>query len=87
MKREHWFETFINENSNPSQNDIVTFHQFTGDDDMANNLLMKRENVYCTVSITSMLLTPTGGMMRYVDLKRPETHESSIEFRSSFELV
>ena len=42
-KREQWFAAFLNDNPHPTQKDILEFHQFTGDGDSANDLLMERE--------------------------------------------
>jgi uncharacterized protein with NRDE domain len=86
-KREQWFASFLNRNPQPTQKDIVAFHQFTGDGDTKNDLLMEREGVYATVSITSMLLTADRGSMKYLDLKDNSLVEKKIEFESSNEFV
>lgn len=86
-KREQWFAAFLSRNPHPTQKDILEFHQFTGDGDTKNDLLMEREGVYATVSITSMLLTSDRGSMKYLDLKDNSVAERKIEFESSNELV
>ena len=86
-KREHWFASFLNGNPHPTQKDILEFHQFTGDGDLRNDLLMEREGVYATVSITSMLLTEDRGSMKYLDLKGNTLTERKIEFESSYEII
>lgn len=86
-KREQWFANFLNNNPHPTQKDILEFHQFTGDGDNNNDLVMDREGVFATVSITSMLLTAERGSMKYLDLKNNSTHEKKIEFELSNELV
>jgi len=86
-KREQWFASFLSRNPHPTQKDILEFHQFTGDGDTQNDLLMEREGVYATVSITSMLLTGDRGSMKYLDLKGNSFAERKIEFESSNELV
>jgi uncharacterized protein with NRDE domain len=68
-KREDWFSDFILKNPIPSQADIFHFHQFTGDDDVTNNLLMNREGKYTTVSITSIAFNHEIANMDYLDLK------------------
>jgi uncharacterized protein with NRDE domain len=85
-KREQWFAAFLNSNPNPTQNDILTFHQFTGDGDTANDLLMEREDIYSTVSITSMLLTTDRGSMKYLDMKTSNVYEKKIELQA-YELI
>ncbi|MEP7377517.1 MAG: NRDE family protein [Chitinophagaceae bacterium] len=86
-KREQWFAAFLNRNPHPTQKDILEFHQFTGDGDMQNDLLMEREGVYTTVSTTSMLLTEDRGSMKYLDLKDNKFTEKKIEFESSCEFI
>lgn len=81
-KREQWFAAFLNSNPHPTQKDILEFHQFTGDGDAANDLLMERENIYSTVSITSMLLTADRGSMKYLDIKANKIHEKKIELQA-----
>jgi uncharacterized protein with NRDE domain len=86
-KREQWFASFLNGNPHPTQKDILEFHQFTGDGDIRNNLLMEREGIYATVSITSMLLTQDRGSMKYLDLRDNSLTERKIEFESSYEFI
>lgn len=86
-KREQWFASFLSRNPHPTQKDILEFHQFTGDGDTRNDLLMEREGVYATISITSMLLTGDRGSMKHLDLKDNSLTERKIEFESSNELV
>jgi len=86
-KRDQWFAAFLNNKLHPTQTDILQFHLFTGDGDHANDLLMKRENIYSTVSITSMLLTADRGSMKYLDLKNNTVNERKIEFRNSCEMI
>ncbi|MGZ8559419.1 MAG: NRDE family protein [Chitinophagaceae bacterium] len=87
LKREQWFADFLNNNPHPTQKDILEFHQFTGDGNTHNDLLMERAGVFSTVSITSMLLTADRGTMKYLDLKDNSVHEKKIEFESSFQVI
>jgi hypothetical protein len=87
QKREKWFAAFLNSNPHPTQKDILEFHQFTGDGDNNNDLLMRRAGIYSTVSITSMLLTAERGSMKYLDLKNNSMHEKKIEFEPAYEIL
>lgn len=78
-KREQWFAAFLNRNSYSTQQDILNFHRFTGDGDCNNDLLMNRDGIYSTVSITSILLTDGRGNMKYMDLKNDRQVERNIE--------
>lgn len=71
-KREKWFEDFLQQNISPTQQTIINFHRFTGDGDAANDLLMCREGLYNTVSITSIELNGTKSRMQYIDLTEEE---------------
>lgn len=77
-KREQWFASFLNNKSNPTRKDILDFHRFTGDGDTKNDLLMERDGIYSTVSISSILLTTDRGSMQYLDLKENKTSEINI---------
>ena len=56
-KRQAWFENWLKTTTQPSQNDILHFHEFTGDGDAGNDLKMQREGKVCTVSISSLAIT------------------------------
>jgi len=68
-KREFWFTQWLNKNPNPKQEDILQFHQFTGDGDINNDLMMNRDGKMLTVSVTGIELDKYVGKMRYTDLK------------------
>jgi Transport and Golgi organisation 2 len=67
-KRETWFTNFIEQHPSPAQENIIHFHQFTGDGDKANDLQMSRDNRYATVSITGIHLSAGKGTLLYKDL-------------------
>ncbi len=86
-KREQWFAAFLNKNPIPTQEDILYFHRFSGDGNKNYDLQMKRDGLYSTVSITSILLTADRGSMKYRDLREEKMYERKIEFTSDYELV
>jgi Transport and Golgi organisation 2 len=86
-KREHWFAKFLNRTPVPTQQDILNFHLFSGDGDSENDLMMEREGIYSTVSITSILLNADRGVMKYHDLKDNKSPEIKIELLNSPQLV
>jgi hypothetical protein len=69
MKRRSWFDQWLALNDGPVLEDILRFHQFTGDGDASNDLLMNRNGQMLTVSITGMQLGSGKGEMVYLDLK------------------
>ncbi len=86
-KREEWFARFLNRHPRPTQLDILNFHRHAGDGDSRNNLLMDREGIYSTVSITGILLTADRGSMKYHDLKSGMLLEKKIELYPSKQLL
>jgi uncharacterized protein with NRDE domain len=78
-KREQWFAAFLNRINTPTQQDILNFHRFSGDGDSKNDLLMSRDNIYSTVSITGILITTERGSLKYLDLKKEKIAETKIE--------
>src|SRR5205085_10745531 len=81
-KRETWFAKWLQCNSHPSQNDILSFHRFAGDGDEENDLHMNRGGLVNTVSITSMKIHDEKGVMTYLDLKKNGMYHEQMEFMS-----
>lgn len=67
-KRASWFKRALQLNKLTNPKDIQYFHQFTGDDDTANNLVMQRSNGMKTISITSAYIQENSLQLSYVDL-------------------
>lgn len=86
-KREQWFAEFLNRNCFPTQQDILNFHRFSGDGDSSNDLMMNRDDVYSTVSITSILLTNDRGSMKYLDTKNSRRVEMNIELTTDLKTL
>jgi uncharacterized protein with NRDE domain len=86
-KREQWFGQFLNRATIPTQQDILNFHRFGGDGDSSNDLLMNRNNVYSTVSITSILLTADRGSIKYLDLRKNKISETKIELITPISVI
>lgn len=68
-KREEWFIKWLDKNPTPTQEDILQFHQFTGDGDVNNDLVMNRDGKMLTVSVTGIELSKNRGNMHYIDLQ------------------
>jgi uncharacterized protein with NRDE domain len=79
-KRRQWFADWLLQNSKPQQEDILHFHQFTGDGDAHNDLMMNRDGKVFTVSVTSALIRPSGASLTYVDLKNAQSIQEEIVF-------
>lgn len=82
-KRNQWFESWLTSNPAPTQNDILHFHQFTGDGDAHNDLRMNRNGTVFTVSVTSLDITEGSAGMRYLDLKNNRQTDASLHIEKS----
>lgn len=86
-KRKAWFSEFLRSNQNPTQQDILNFHQLQGDGAQKPRLLMADGGPCTTISVTSIMLTKDRGSMKYLDLQANIHSERKIEFESSYELM
>jgi hypothetical protein len=68
LEREKWFSHWLATSKNFAQSDVINFHKNTGKDDVANGLVMKRENHLQTVSITSVQFSAKAMNMRHENL-------------------
>lgn len=82
-KREQWFHSWLDKNPNPDQDDVLHFHQFTGDGDLNNDLMMNRNGETFTVSITSFKLGKLQTEARYLDLKNKTTWNTTFGTRQN----
>lgn len=71
-KRSSWFDEWIQQNTQPGEEDILHFHLFTGDGDTSNDLRMNRDGNEFTVSVTSMEISAEKVNMKYHDLQNNE---------------
>jgi len=80
-RRKSWFTQWLQNNPEPTLDDILHFHQFTGDGDSHNDLMMNRNGQVYTVSITGLELRDRNGFMKYMDLKNKLHFSEEINFR------
>lgn len=79
-KRKQWFSNWLQRQAQPTAEAILGFHQFTGDGDKRNDLLMNRDGQVFTVSVTQMILTGHSTTMHYLDLKNNEIFARELAF-------
>ena len=77
-KRKSWFDEWLKRNGQPDGEAIMHFHQFTGDGDQHNDLLMNRGGKVGTVSVTQLQLSSSDTLMQYLDLQSSETVSVSL---------
>jgi len=73
IKRKNWFNEWLEHHSHPTQEEILRFHQFTGDGDQHNDLMMNRDGKVFTVSVTSACIGNREIITEYVDVKQSKT--------------
>lgn len=79
-KRNQWFADWLLKHDAPTQHDILHFHQFTGDGDAHNDLLMNRDGKVFTVSVTSVAMYDHRATLQYVDIKNDAVQQEEIVF-------
>lgn len=79
-RRRQWFDQWLEKNKEPDLEDILHFHQFTGEGDSHNDLMMNRDGYVFTVSITGMRLKETEGEMLYIDIKNNRRSSAVLNF-------
>lgn len=79
-KRRQWFDNWLLKHDEPAQDDILHFHQFTGDGDTHNDLLMNRDGKVFTVSVTSAAIEPAGARLHYVDIRNNISAQEEFSF-------
>ncbi len=79
-RREGWFREWLIACKDPVLEDILHFHQFTGEGDQHNDLLMNRNGELYTVSITGMKIGKDNGEMIYKDLRNNRLSISGLMF-------
>ena len=85
-KRKNWFKKWLRQSAQaeqPSPEDILHFHQFTGDGDTHNDLRMNRDGQVFTVSVTLLALTDEMTQMRYLDLKNNAAFTQNLKVEKS----
>ncbi len=78
QKRQKWFQQWLAQQSTTSMNDVLGFHKNAGDGDPANDLVMNRQNIVCTTSITSIGKTDGQINMQFHDLIHGKTKARQI---------
>lgn len=82
-KRSAWFKDWLCNNETPGQEEILRFHQFTGDGDTHNDLRMNRNGRVFTVSVTSVAIGADKAAITYLDLKNNQRNEDSLLFEKT----
>ncbi len=82
-RRESWFRDWLAAHPAPTQDEALLFHQSTGNGDRYNDLVMNREGMVFTVSITSLAISAASVSSVYLDCKNHRTHNQQLFFTRS----
>lgn len=84
MRRDQWFKIWQKKYQRPSQEDILNFHRDNSDGAPKYDLLMNRNELVYTVSITSIAVNPEKVIMIYHDLKTNFKATQSLKLVKAF---
>ncbi len=82
-QRKAWLKAWLISNPEPDLQEIISFHQFAGEGDVKNDLLMNRDNDLFTVSITGMQVSDDHAEMVYLDFRNGKTANFQLNFKQS----
>jgi hypothetical protein len=85
--RQQWFEEWLNDRVDFSQEAIMEFHRTAGRGDDWNGVVMNREGKVQTVSITSLVKSPGCAQMHYFDLLRQSIKKAQIQLKGELAAV
>lgn len=77
-QRKGWFEQWLTGDPEFTIGSAVNFHKTAGTGNIQNDILMNRENVVRTVSITSILREPLRNEFYYEDIINGEQHSGKL---------
>ncbi len=77
-QRKHWFEEWLAGYPDFNIGSAVKFHKTAGTGNLQNDILMNRENVIRTVSITYILRDPVSYEYYYEDVINQQQHSNKI---------
>ena len=79
-RRVQWFVDWLSKYPDPSQQQVLDFHRFTGDGDRQNDLLMNRDGIVSTASITSASISRHVADVCYLDVHVGQSWEQEFTF-------
>ncbi|WP_136668035.1 NRDE family protein [Flavobacterium sp. H122] len=77
MERELLFKAFTQNKSEISAEDMAHFHEYTNDDDKENGLIINRNNILITQSITQTIINQNKMIFTHKDLVANQTYENT----------
>ncbi len=82
-RRETWFREWLATEWDQRPESVLQFHQFTGDGDRYNDLVIDRDGLVFTVSITSARIGADAAGMEYLDFKNQQQFHQHLSIKKS----
>ena len=79
QKRKHWFADWGKANDEVNQDTVLDFHKNAGEGNPQFDVVMNRENIVRTTSITSIVKKEVQFEMRYEDILNGEIEEGTLQ--------
>lgn len=76
-KRVNWFQNFIEKEAVLNEDALLNFHQFTENNDALNGLIINRDTILQTLSITQTIINRNRVKIKYLDLQTKELEENN----------
>jgi hypothetical protein len=76
-ERVHWFDFFLTKKKKPAPIDMMRFHRYTEIENDENGMIINRNNILKTLSITQAVIEKNKGMVAYCDLQTEEDFQTS----------
>lgn len=80
-KRESWFQSWLHGKSSITVEEVLDFHIFAGEGNKEIDILMEKDELLRTISITSVLNLQNESIMFYKDLLNGEEHTIKVGTR------
>lgn len=77
-KRANWFHTFLDAKPEVDEKEMFNFHRYTEGENQENGLIINRNNVMKTLSITQSVIEKNNIVLSYVDLQNQQEFTNSI---------
>lgn len=78
-KRQQWFEHWRGQQTDVGQEHVLDFHKNAGEGNPEFDVVMNRQNIVRTTSITSIIKDPTAMQMRYEDILDGGIEQQALE--------
>jgi len=80
-QRETWFREFLANNPRPTNEQLIDFHNYTHTDDTTNGLVINRDDLLKTISITQVYSANNIVNMLHIDLLNQQTYTNTLPIK------